>query len=152
MMNISTRDAQSTFVFWPAARARAVCFNGSKVGCERCVAEIQGTRGDYGVAEALMKKHNVSQVEEEWTVRGRTYSGSRGPDAVEHVRSEGDGDEEVFRVADAHYVARLVLGEPVRASVYTGFPTISAFPIPMFARRRTLGNKRLCPLHRIVHL
>lgn len=65
-------------------------------------------------------------------VRIRTYSSSRGPDAVEHVRSEGDGDEEVFRVADAHYVARFVLGEPVRAGVYTGFLRSARFQYEYF--------------------
>ena len=51
--------------------------------------------------------------------KGITYSGSGGPDAVEHVGSQGDGDEEVFGVADAHYVAGFVLRQPVRAGVYT---------------------------------
>lgn len=50
-----------------------------------------------------------------------TYGGSRGPDTVEHVGSEGDGHEEIFRVAHAHDVARFVLREPVRAGVHAGF-------------------------------
>lgn len=50
-----------------------------------------------------------------------TYGRSRGPDAVEHVRSEGDGDEEIFGVADAHHVAWFVPREPVRAGVHAGF-------------------------------
>lgn len=61
---------------------------------------------------------------------GDTYGGSRGPDTVEHVRSQGDGDEEVFGVADAHHVARLVRREPVCAGVHTGFLTFSSFPTP----------------------
>ena len=58
--------------------------------------------------------------------KGDTYGGSGGPDAVEHVGSEGDGDEEVFRVADAHYVARFILREPVCAGIHARFfhPTI----------------------------
>ena len=58
--------------------------------------------------------------------REDTYGGSGGPDTVEHVGSEGDGDEEVFRVADAHYVARFILREPVCAGVHAGrvLPTI----------------------------
>lgn len=63
---------------------------------------------------------NVSRSRRnEWCERG-TYSGPRGPDTVEHVRPEGDGDEEIFGVADAHYVARFILREPVCAGVYSG--------------------------------
>ena len=47
-----------------------------------------------------------------------TNGSSCGPNAVEHVRSEGDGDEEIFGVADAHYVARFILREPIRAGVH----------------------------------
>ena len=53
--------------------------------------------------------------------KGDTYRGSGGPDTVEHVGSEGDGNEEVFRVADAHYVARFVLREPVCAGIHARF-------------------------------
>ena len=51
-----------------------------------------------------------------------TYSSSRGPDTVEHVRSESDGDEEIFGVANAHYVAGFILREPICAGIYTGLP------------------------------
>ena len=60
MMSVSTRDAETALVFWPTAWTRAVCFDGGKVVCKRCVAKIQGTRGDYGVAEALVKP-NISR-------------------------------------------------------------------------------------------
>lgn len=56
-----------------------------------------------------------------WTGKPITYGGSCGPDTVEHVGSQGDGDEEIFGVADAHYVAGFVLGEPGCAGVYTIF-------------------------------
>ena len=48
------------------------------------MAKIQVARGSDGVAKA---------------------GGARGPDAVEHVGSEGDGNEEVFWVTYPHYVA-----------------------------------------------
>lgn len=82
-----------------------------------------------------------------------TYGRPRGPDAVEHVRSEGDGDEEIFGVADAHYVAGFVLREPVCAGVHAGFLGDQLVFINMARSfRRTLGNRKLCPLHRTVHL
>ena len=62
-------------------------------------------------------------------VEENTYGGSRGPDAVKHVCSKGYGDEEIFRVADAHHVARFVLWQPIRAAVHTGAFTISS-PLP----------------------
>ena len=67
--------------------------------------------------------------------KGDTYSGSGGPDTVEHVGSEGDGDEEVFRVANAHYVARFVLREPVCAGVHAGrvLPTIRLVSLHLVA-------------------
>ena len=48
------------------------------------------------------------------------YGGAGGPDAVEHVGAEGDADDEVFGVADAHYVSRLQLWEVGCAGVDAG--------------------------------
>lgn len=45
---------------------------------------------------------------EPWGGEG-TYSSSGGPDTVEHVCAESDGYDEVFRVADAHYVSGFML-------------------------------------------
>ncbi len=53
MMDVGTRDAETAVVFWPAARTRAVRFYGGEVVGERRVAEIQGSGGNDGVAEAL---------------------------------------------------------------------------------------------------
>lgn len=91
-----------------------------------------------------------------------TYGGSGGPDTVEHVGSEGDGDEEIFRIADAHDVAGFVLWEPVGAGVHAvgGFvfhdqPIFRlrdevefSIPIP----KRTPYSKKPCPPHRTVRL
>ena len=99
------------------------------------MAEVQGAGWDYSVAEALVERGVSASVVrfEGWLglkgkvgERADTYGGSGGPDTVKHVGSEGDGDEEVFRVADAHYVARFVLREPVCAGVHAGrfLPTI----------------------------
>ena len=60
-------------------------------------------------------------------VRGVAYGGSRRPDTVKHVGSEGDGDEEIFGVADAHYVAGFIRREPVCAGIHTAFSTLSSF-------------------------
>lgn len=46
-----------------------------------------------------------------------TYSSTGRPDAIEHIGAEGYGDNEVFGVADTHYIARLVWRKPVRADV-----------------------------------
>lgn len=56
-----------------------------------------------------------------------TYSGSRRPDTVEHVGSKGDGDEEIFGVAHAHYVARFIRRKPVCAGIHTGFARSAHF-------------------------
>ena len=75
----------------------------------------------------------------DWAGRGEvTYSGSRRPDAVEHVGSEGDGDEEIFGVADAHYVARFVRREPVCAGVHAGFARSARFLHGRFNQTYTL--------------
>lgn len=52
-MDVGTRDAETAVVFWPAARTRAVRFYGGEVVGEGRVAEIQGSGGNDGVAEAL---------------------------------------------------------------------------------------------------
>lgn len=46
-----------------------------------------------------------------------TYSCASGPDAVEHVGAESDGDDEVFGVSDAHDIAGFVPREPIGAVV-----------------------------------
>lgn len=125
MVDISTRDAEAALFLWPAARARAVCFYGGEVVGERCMPEIQGAGRDYSIAEALAEELRISRSTNKWAEKGTTYGGSCGPDTVEHVGSEGDGHEEIFRVADAHDIARFVLREPVRAGVHAGVFTIS---------------------------
>ena len=97
------------------------------------MAEVQGAGWDYGVAEALAGSWVSTSVVRferwlDWVFGGRvkgeggTYGGSCGPDAVEHIGSEGDGDKEVFWVADAHYIARFVLREPVCAGIHARLP------------------------------
>ena len=41
--------------------------------------------------------------------RVQPYRCSCGPDAIEHVGAEGDGDDEVFWVTYTHYITRFVL-------------------------------------------
>lgn len=53
-----------------------------------------------------------------------TYSGSSGPDAVEHVGSKRHGHDKIFRVANAHYIARFSGREPVRACIHTEFASL----------------------------
>ncbi len=69
----------------------------------------------------------ISGLETGWAGKPITYGGPCGPDTVEHVGSQGDGDEEIFGVADAHYVAWFFLGEPIGAGVYTEFSVVSSF-------------------------
>ena len=59
--------------------------------------------------------------------KGATYGGPGGPYAVEHVGAEGDGDDEVFGVSDAHYVARFVLRQPAGARVDSVRPLSANF-------------------------
>ena len=86
--------------------------SGCRLGLWRCRSA--------GGEEGFSRQFSRSQGWLDWVggEKGCTYGGSGGPDAVEHVGSEGDGDEEVFRVADAHYVARFVLREPICAGVH----------------------------------
>ena len=125
------------------------------------MAEVQGAGWDYGVAETLVERGvSVSVVGLKGKVgeRADTYGGSGGPDTVKHVGSEGDGDEEVFRVADAHYVARFVLREPVCAGVHAGgfYPRSDSFHyiqmLKMVSHARTPYSKKLCLLHPLVRL
>ena len=125
VINVSTRDAETAFFFRPAARALTARFYGGEVVGKGCVAEIQGAGGDDGVAEALVE--SSARDRGPWACRKRTYGGSCGPDTVEHVRAEGDGDEEILGVADAHYVAGFVLREPVCAGIYAEFPPSARF-------------------------
>lgn len=53
--------------------------------------------------------------------QGLTYSGSGRPDAVEHVGAQGDGYDEIFGVANAHYISRLFGRKPVCACIHTEF-------------------------------
>ena len=151
-MDVSTRDAETALVFWPAARARAVRFYGGEVVGERRVAQIQGSGGNDGVAEALGDCSSSAGWRTGWAGDHDTYGGSCGPDTVEHVGSQGDGDEEIFRVADAHYVAWFVLREPIGAGIHTGVFHSQLVLDRVNLTRRTPDNKKLCLLHRIIHL
>lgn len=51
----------------------------------------------------------------------KTYGGSGGPDAVEHIDSQRNGHDKIFRVADAHHIARFLGWEPVGARIDTEF-------------------------------
>lgn len=74
----------------PAARAAAAVLDGAEVGGVLGVAHVQDAVARDGVAEARRP---------------------RRPHAVEHVGAEGDADDQVLGVPDAHDVAGLELGQ-----------------------------------------
>lgn len=80
------------------------------------MAEIEGAGRNDGVAKALGELVIIRI--KDWRTGNNTDSSSCGPNTVEHVRSKGDGDEEIFGVADAHYIARFILREPIRAGIH----------------------------------
>ncbi len=51
-------------------------------------------------------------------MKRETYGCAGGPDAIKHVRAQGDGYKEILRIADTHHVARFVVGEEGCAGVY----------------------------------
>lgn len=69
MIDICSRDAETSFSGGTTAGAGAVFLDGSEIIGERGVFEVEDTEGCDGVAEAC---------------------GSGWPDAVEHVCSQGD--------------------------------------------------------------
>jgi len=80
------------------------------------------------------------------------HSGPGGPDAVEHVGSQGDGHDEVFGIAYAHYVAGFVLGKPVCAGVDSVTLISAGYVVPLpWGSRFTLRSTTFCPHHPRVH-
>ena len=67
---------------------------------------------------ALPKRCSLSAT---WynTERLGAYCCPSGPNAIEHVSAKSDSNHDIFRIADAHHVARLVLRQDIGASIDT---------------------------------
>ena len=96
VVDVCPGDAEAAAGLWAAAGAGAVLFDRGKVGGERALAQVQRASSRDGIAEALCR------IDFQWgkdQYHSQSYRRPRRPDAVKHVGAQGDGHEQILRVA-----------------------------------------------------
>ena len=96
MIDKGPGDAKTTCFLGSTASAGAAFFHCTEVIAIRTLSEIEHPTGSDSIAEA---------------------SSPRGPDTVEHVGAQGDGNDKILRVTHTHYIAWFWVRELIRTEV-----------------------------------